>query len=232
LKISGQTLIEIAALMQGIALLLAGIWAIYKVSEYRELRTIMQLELDANLYKLASPVTASVPSWNKRGEREKIGPEPRSYVVEVLLKFSNKGRTRFRLFNAQIGINTMRDPAKAKTEFDQTDGHLHLTRIFTSGNVVPIFKIPGRPIEETSFYYVEPGIQQTITYLALIPEPRELLQIFASFSLEQERLFPERQTGKSGLYPHTSARTYQVSPEGRLIGQEKADLQHQPLLGP
>jgi hypothetical protein len=220
LKVSGQTLIEIAALMQGIALLLAGIWALYKVFEYRELRTLVQLELDANLYKLASPVTASVPSWNQRGERELIGPEPRSHVLEILLKFSNAGKTRFRLFNVQIGINTMRDPDK--TRFDDGDGHLHLTRIFTSGNIVPKFPIPGKPIEETSFYYIEPSVRQTISYLALIPEPRELLQVFAMFSLEQKRLFPERQREASGLYPHTAARTYQVSPEGQLIGQEKA----------
>jgi hypothetical protein len=136
--------------------------------------------------------------------------------VEILLKFSNKGKTRLRIYNAQIGINTMRDPAK--TSFDEVDGHLHLTRIFTSGNIVPELPVPGKPLEETSFYYIEPSVQQTIAYLAMIPEPRELLQVFAMFSLEQERLFPERVIGKSGLYPHTAARTYQVSEEGHLIG--------------
>jgi hypothetical protein len=117
------------------------------------------------------------------------------------------------MYNVQVGINTMRPIDEA--EFDEDDGHLHLTRILTSGNIVPRFPVEGRPIEETSFYYIEPGVKQTITYLALITEPRELIQVFAQFSLEQKRIFPEKIVGEMKVYPHTAARTYQLDAEGR-----------------
>ena len=72
-----------------------------------------------------------------------------------------QGRTRFRLFNAKIGVNTMRtgDP-----KFDKNDGHLHLTRVVTSGKHRSPLWVPGKPLEETAFYYIEPGIEQTISY--------------------------------------------------------------------
>ena len=108
--------------------------------------------------------------------------------MELLLKFTNKGSTRVRLYNIQVGINTMRPPGQA--EFDKEDGHLHLTRMHTSGNLVPEFVVEGRKVEDTSFYDIEPGVEQTISYLCLISKPRELVQAFAMFSLEQRRLFP------------------------------------------
>src|SRR5206468_8171969 len=72
-----------------------------------------------------------------------------------------------------------------QAEFDSDDGHLHLTRIHTSGNLVPVLSVEGRSIKKTSFYYIEPGIEQTITYLCLITRPRELLQVFAMFRSEE-----------------------------------------------
>ena len=62
---------------------------------------------------------------------------------------------------------------------------------FLSANVRGNY-VKYKPIEETSFYYIEPGVEQTISHLALITEPRELIQIFAKFSLEQKRIFPFR----------------------------------------
>src|SRR5207249_3206997 len=119
-----------------------------------------------------------------------------------------KGKTRVRLYNIQVGINTMRLPDQA--QFDGHDGHLHLTRIHTSGNIVPVFEIEGKPVEQTSFYYIEPSVGQTISYLCLISEPRDLLQVFAMFNLEQSRLFPAIKFGPKRLYPHTAAKTFQL----------------------
>jgi hypothetical protein len=191
-----------------IALVIGGTWALYKIKEYREFKNWVQLDLDANIYRLAHPEHVGAKTWDKEGKPIDLPPSPKTHCVELLLKFTNKGRTRVRMFNIQVGINTMRPPNQ--TKFDKDDGHLHLTRIHTSGNIVPIFHVDGRPPEETSFYYIEPGVEQTVTYLCLIPEPRELLQVFAMFSLEQVRLFPDTMLGPKGLYPHTAARTFQL----------------------
>lgn len=149
---------------------------------------------------------AAPRTWGKNGNTLKQEPKKLTHAVELALTFTNKGRTRVRLYNIQVGLNTMRPPDKA--QFDQGDGHLHLTRVHTSGNLVPTFEVRGKTIDETSFYYVEPGVSQSITYLCLISEPRELLQAFAMFSLEQKRLFPKKFRSPKGLYPHTAARTF------------------------
>lgn len=70
--------------------------------------------------------------------------------------------------------------------------------------------VKRKPVNETSFYYIEPKFQQTITHLCLISEPRELLQIAANISLAQGRLFPEKMRKPGGLFPHTAARTFQL----------------------
>ncbi len=48
-------------------------------------------------------------------------------------------KNSMRLFNIQIGVSTMQPQNEA--QFDQEDGHLNLTRVFTSGNIVPIFHV-------------------------------------------------------------------------------------------
>jgi hypothetical protein len=206
---------DIADILVKIAALIGGVWAVYKVKEYRELKQRIQLDIDANMYRLASPEQVEAFTWDRSGNRATTPAQPRTHAIETLLKFTNKGFTRMRLFNIQIGVNTMRPQNEA--QFDQDDGHLHLTRIFTSGNIVPIFPVKDKPIEKTSFYYIEPGIEQTITYLALITEPREVIQIYAKFSLEQERIFPTKDVGSKGVYPHTTARTYKINSEGSLV---------------
>ena len=211
-----STIANIADIVLKIATLLGGIWAAYKVMQYRELKQRIQLDIDANMYALDPPEQVETFTWDRQGNRVTAPARPHTHAVEILLNFANKGHTRLRLFNIQVGINTMRPQDEA--QFDPGDGHLHLTRIFTSGNIVPTFKVPGRPVEETSFYYIEPGVEQTVSYLALVSEPRQLIQIYAKFSLEQERIFPTRDIGSKGVYPHTAARTYKINPDGSLTG--------------
>ncbi|HLO15971.1 MAG TPA: hypothetical protein VK206_14155 [Anaerolineales bacterium] len=205
---------DIVDILVKIAVLVGTFWGVYKFVQYRELKQRIQLGIDANMYKLASVEQVEAFNWDRQGDRVTIPTQPRTHAIEILLKFTNKGFTRMRLFNIQIGVNTMRPPNKA--QFDEDDGHLHLTRVFTSGNIVPLFPVNEKPIEETSFYYIEPGVEQTISYLTLITEPRELVQIYAKFSLEQKRIFPKKDVGEKGIYPHTAARTYQLNSDGSL----------------
>jgi hypothetical protein len=203
---AADILIKLAVLIVGV------IWA-HKV--LREYKYRIQLDIDANLYKLKSPVEAVPVTPFEVTRADTAAKISHPYAVEVLLKFANKGRTRFRLYNARIEINTMPDE-DSQVKLDAERGHLHLKRIFSSGNVVQIFEVEGKPEEETSFYYIEPGIVQTIHYLALIAQPRDLLQIVAGFSMEQRRFSLKDMRSRSGLYPHGAARTFQIRPDGGL----------------
>jgi len=195
--------------------LAGGLWALYKVREYRELKQRIQLEISARTFKLDAPEQVSSYTWDREGQRVATPLQPHTHAVEIALTFTNKGLVRSRLYNIQVGINTMRPSDQAR--FDQEDGHLRLARVFTSGNIVPLFAVEGKPAEKTSFYYIEPGVEQTITYLALIPAPRELLQVHARFNFEQKRLFPRQVREQGGLYPHTASRTYQVDAQGQVV---------------
>jgi hypothetical protein len=194
-----------------IAFIVGGLWAWLKIKDYRQFKNWIQLDENTNIYKLDSPVSTSVFTWNKQGERL-TQKQSCTHVVETLMKFTNRGPTRLRLFNIQIGLNTMRPPDE--TTFDKEDGHLHMTRIFTSGNLVPEMLVEGKAVELTSFYYIEPSVSQTISFCTLIPQPRELLQVFVQFSMTQKRIFPKNIRLRGGLYPHTAARTYKLNAQG------------------
>jgi hypothetical protein len=89
-------------------------------------------------------------------------------------------------------------------------------------------KVDGKPVELTSFYYVEPNVSQTISFCTLIPQPRELLQVFVQFSMSQMRLFPKKIRLPGGLFPHSSAKTYQVNSRGLISGVKDDPLTMRP----
>lgn len=67
------------------------------------------------------------------------------------------------------------------------------------------------------FYYIGPQIEQEISFLALLPEVKEIIQVNGRFSLEQRRIFPSRETGDMQLFPHTASSTYKIGANGFLI---------------
>ncbi len=192
------------------ALGIGAIWAVFELKKYRRLQQWIQFDIDLTLYKQKSAVKMAAYSWCNKGKDTVI--KPHTHVVEILLKFTNKGKTRARIYNIQAFINTMRPAAETKRE--QEEGRLILTRIFTSGNIVP---------RKNKFYYIEPGVEQTISYVALIPEPRDLIQVVGRFSLEEKRIFPEKETDTKDLQPHTTSRIYPVNIEEHP-GQEQTKL--------
>jgi hypothetical protein len=206
---------DIVDILVKIALLIGSAGALYKFVQFRELKQRIQLDIEAKIYKLSSPETAEPYTWDKEGERRREPAQPQTHAVEILLTFTNKGFRRLRLYNVQVAVNTMRPQGEA--QFDEADGHLRLKRVFTSGNIVPEFEVPPRPLAETSFYFIEPSVEQTISYLTLIPEPRELVQVVAEFNFEQKRIFPEKKVGETGLYPHRAARTYNLDSSGSMV---------------
>jgi hypothetical protein len=153
-------------------------------------------------------------TWDKQEEPLPL-TKSCTHAVEIILRFTNKGKTRFRLYNLQIEIKTM--PQSEPVKISKRDGHLSLERVFKSGNIVPIMPVEGLPREKTSFYYIEPEVEQTIHYLAPITEPRELLQVIGKFSLEQKRIFPSKDREDTKVFPHTAARTYQIDKNGCLV---------------
>jgi hypothetical protein len=194
-----------------LVLIIGAGWALYKIKEYREFKYLMQLDIDANIIKLTIPEKSGSFTWNEKGIQEHKENVVHTHLVEINLKYSNKGKTRIRLYNIQVGVNTMRPPGDAK--IDPSDGRLVLKRIYTSGNIVPIYKIANKPIHKTSFYYIEPGVEQNITHVCLISEPLELIQVFAKSNLDQSRLFPEVTRGSKKLYPQSIYKIYALNKE-------------------
>lgn len=241
---------DVALNILSIVAILTG--AYFAVKIYRETKLWIQLDIDTNLYKLSNSEDNVTTFTRDRKGKLLTRKQKCTHALEVLLKFNNKGKIRFKLYNLQIGISTMRKPNQAKCRAN--DGHLSLINIFTSGNIVPIILLkPDEwreklkfefwvfrllivssrlhshsvpriaiifcclldrpPINKHSYYYIEPNVEQTIHYLALITQPRELLQVWAKFSLEEERIFPYKERKTKKPFPHTAARTYQVDPE-------------------
>lgn len=103
---------NIVDILVKITVLCGAVWGVYKFVQYRELKQRMQLEIDASMYKLASPEQTEAFNWDPHGNRMTVPAQPRTHAIEILLKFTNKGFTRMRLFNIQIGVNTMRPRMK------------------------------------------------------------------------------------------------------------------------
>jgi hypothetical protein len=211
-------------IIQIVAFFVGTIWAVFKILEFRELKHKIQFEIDAHMYKLEKPITACTKTYDKRKDLVCNSPKLCTHFVEVLFKFTNKGNRRFRLYNLKTIISTMPDDVKIR----DTDCGLSLERLLTSGNIVPEKLIPEKlPMKErlrnfllrkkpAGFYYIEPGIEQIISYFCIIRKPNEILQVRGCFSLEQQRLFPKEFVGSMGLYPHTAERTYQLDRAGKI----------------
>ena len=207
-----------------LVIIIAGIWGFYKIKEYREFKQWIQFEIEANIYKLKTPTEKMDPFiLEKDGKRRNTQPQEHTHAVEVVLKFTNKGKMRLRIYNIQTKISTMQTEDVRLGE----EGHLSLHTIFNSGNIVT---------KKIKFYYIEPQVEQVITFLALITEPQELIRVAGKFSLEQERIFPDKDVSPKypfprkqicklfpclekcvalkGLLPHMAVRTYQLDSEG------------------
>lgn len=198
-----EMLVDLATIL---AIIIGAIWAWYKWKRYREAKYCIDFSLDAKIINLKTPVEGQRINWIC-GERTLEPKCKHTHAIEIYLHLKNLSKIRFTLHNIDIAIQTLRPPGE--TTFDKSTGHLSMQRIFTSGNITSRYNKNTRKCEPFS-YYIEPGVTQTITYLALVSEPRELLQIIGAFSLEQERIFPGHRIGKLGLFPHTAVKTYQV----------------------
>ena len=113
--------------------------ACFALRIYRKTKQWIQLDIDANLYKLSRPeLDVTTYTRDQEGNLGTIKQDC-THAVEVLLKFKNKGMIRFKLYNLQIFINTMQNHNEV-AKCEEADGHLRLKRIFTSGNIVPEIK--------------------------------------------------------------------------------------------
>jgi hypothetical protein len=169
-------------LLEILVIVIAGVWALYKINEYREFKNWIQFDIDANIYPLSENIATKSYTWNEDGDvRESL--ETHTHAIEVLFKFNNKGKTRVKIYNIQAKISTLPPPDKAL--LDPEEGHLHLLTILRTGNIVP---------KKIKFYYIEPQVEQTITYLTLIKSPRNIIRIKGKFCQDQERIYPYKES--------------------------------------
>lgn len=174
----GECISALRDLLTIFAIIIGGFWAWKKFRQYRENKHWIQFDIGANTIKLEE----SVKPWTslKNNNLEGLKLSDYSYAIEIRFKFTNKGNTRVKIYNIRGRISTM--PPLGKNAVYQKDGHLSLCTIFKSGNVVP---------KNIIYYYIEPHVEQTITFLALIPKPRELLRVRGEFTLANKRHFSD-----------------------------------------
>lgn len=192
-----------------IALTIGGWWAVKRRKIFRELKHCIEFDLDADIVELQTPIeTDKRYSWNPEGIREDSKKERLTHLVDVSLVFKNQGNTRFRLYNAWLHIYTM--GATDGLRFSKKDGHFSLKRVFSSENIVPEMPNSDQQAKGTFFYYIEPGVTQKIRFLALIPEPRDVIRILAEFSLAGERLAAGTKYLPGGVWPHQAVKLFKL----------------------
>jgi hypothetical protein len=180
-----KTILEITVII------IAGFWAWHKYREFREFKHWIQFDLDANIYPLSDNIETKSYDWDSDGNLNESF-ETHTHLLELLFKFDNKGKTRVKIYNIQAEISTLpsQDPKDSpiidleSIQLDKKDNHLKLCRRRT-GNIVP---------EDIKFYYIEPQVEQIITYLTLIKKPKDIIRIKGKFCQDQRRIYPKKET--------------------------------------
>jgi hypothetical protein len=166
--------------LESIVIIIVGIWGIFKILEFREFKHWIQFEVDVNLYPLSKSIYAESFEWDEYGKRSSKH-EAFTHVLNILFKFNNKGKTRVKIYNIHAKISTL--PPLDNIYLSKEDNHLRFFSTWT-GNIVPKSK---------KFYYIEPQVEQTITYLTLIAKPRDLIRIHGEFCQDHNRIYPNKE---------------------------------------
>ena len=185
----------------------------------------IQFDVELNLFLLDKAIDIASFSYDKDGKTMTLQEERRhTHIAEIVCRFNNRGKVPFNLYNLQVWISTLKDGENQNERqkfFDGSTGRLRLKRLFTSGNLLDSDNdrknAPITPEASDKYYYIGPQVEQAITFLTSIPEPREIVQVNGRFSLEQNRIFPEKVIGGKRLRPHTASKSYKISKEGFLI---------------
>ncbi len=89
-----------------------------------------------------------------------LGPQQNEFLVEISTRVKNKGSTRRKFKSMQFRLRGI--TAGEPLTFRQTGvGAVHFPHKFLDADLVP----PGGNF----YYYVEPGVEQTFTYITKIP---------------------------------------------------------------
>jgi hypothetical protein len=96
----------IKTILEILVIIIAGLWAWYKFKEFREFKHWIQFDLDANIYPLNSNIETKSYNWDSDGN-VKDALDTHTHILEILFKFSNKGKTRVKIYNIQAEISTL-----------------------------------------------------------------------------------------------------------------------------
>ncbi len=180
----------------------------------------IQFDISVKLFPLDEKIKTAYISCNKKKIMSEFSTRYNNYIAEIVCKFFNKGRKPFKLYNLQVWLNTLklkREDGSDKKLFDEKTGRLRLSRIFTSGNLLDSNIIDNSQKNSDNYYYIGPQIEQNISFLTLIPEPKEVIQVNGRFSLEQKRIFPSEDIGELNVNPHTASTTYKIGKNGFIL---------------
>jgi hypothetical protein len=165
--------------------ILGFIWTFFKIKEFREFKHWIQFDIDANIYPLSRDITTYSYNWSQ-GDGVTKSLEDHTHAIEILFKFNNKGKTRIKIYNIQAEFRTSLH--RSGNYLNNEEGHLRFNRPpIVTGNIVP---------KNVGFYYIEPQVEQTITYLTLIKIPGDIISILGRFCQDNVRIYPEKESGR------------------------------------
>ncbi len=110
-------------------------------------------------------------------------------IAELQFIFENKGFIEHRLYNLTVSIHAVESEKHLK-EKAGTREFLFLKTLLPNVSIVP---------KKYGFYFVRPGVRQIITHIIRVPKAESIIRVTAGFDYN-----------RSGKYPHTSRRVFEV----------------------
>ena len=142
-----------------------------------------KLELEIKKFEIEHPRTTRV-EFNIKCRF--YGPIDGDYITEFILVVGNKGFTGIKLYSLVLRARGI----KRGDHFESFDGVSRLSfpyKIFDT-NVIPL---------TYKYYIIEPGVEQTITFVTRVPEEFDYILTHAKFEYDK-------------YAPHTTERMFEV----------------------
>ena len=120
-----------------------------------------------------------------------------SLIAELQFIFENKGFIEHRLYHLNVSAHTL-ESEESLREKEITRELLFKKQLLPKVSIVP---------KRYGFYFVRPGARQVITHIISVPKSVSVIRVTAGFDYD-----------RSGHYPHTSRRVFEVRvPSGTSV---------------
>ncbi len=122
--------------------------------------------------------------------------DKRIFLAEIALTFENKGFVEHRIHDLALSVHGITYPDPKTGTSESAD---FTTCLFPRQVIVPA---------KYNWYFVRPGVRQTITHPVLLENPGTVIRVTAGFNYK-----------KDSQWPHTARRFFAVTATGRSQSQ-------------